>query len=62
VTGAHALIGKTGEVIDGLDPSGSIKVNGEIWNAESIAGMISKGEKVMIKEMKNLKLYVEKIK
>jgi membrane-bound serine protease (ClpP class) len=61
VTGAHVLIGKTGEVLEGLDPTGSIKVNGEIWNAESLTGMISKGEKVMIKEMKNLKLYVEKI-
>jgi membrane-bound serine protease (ClpP class) len=59
VTGAHVLIGKTGEVLEGLAPSGSIKVNGEIWNAESLTGMIGKGEKVIIKEMKNLKLFVE---
>jgi membrane-bound serine protease (ClpP class) len=61
VTGAHVLIGKTGEVIEGLDPTGSIRVQGEIWNAESIAGMISKGEKVIIKNIKNLKLFVEPI-
>jgi membrane-bound serine protease (ClpP class) len=61
VTGVEALIGDTGEVIDLLDPSGAIKVNGEIWNAESLTGMIGKGEKVRIKEMKNLILYVEPI-
>ena len=61
VTGLEALIGDTGEVIDLLDPSGSIKVNGEIWNAESLTGTITKGEKVRIMEMKNLKLYVEAI-
>jgi membrane-bound serine protease (ClpP class) len=61
VTGPKALIGDTGEVIDPLDPTGTIKVRGETWNAESLAGVIGKGEKVRIKEMKNLKLYVEPI-
>lgn len=61
VTGVEALIGDTGEVMDLLDPAGTVKVQGEIWNAESLSGMIGKGEKVRIKEMKNLKLYVEPI-
>ncbi len=61
VTGLEALIGGTGEVMDMLAPTGTVKVQGEIWNAESIAGNISKGEKVRITEMKNLKLYVEPI-
>ncbi|HEX7902896.1 MAG TPA: nodulation protein NfeD [Chitinophagaceae bacterium] len=61
VTGLTALIGDTGEVIHELDPSGTVKVNGETWNAESLAGPIGKGEKVRIKEMKNLTLYVERI-
>ena len=59
VTGMEAMIGETGEVIDLLDPAGTVKVQGEIWNAESISGVIGRGEKVRIKEMKNLKLYVE---
>lgn len=59
VTGLAALTGATGEVINELAPSGTVKVNGETWNAESLAGLIGKGEKVRIKEMKNLKLYVE---
>ena len=61
VTGVQALIGATGEVTDNLAPSGTVKVNGEIWNAESLEGTITKGEKVIIKEMKNLKVYVEAI-
>jgi len=44
-----------------LAPTGTIKVLGEIWNAESIAGNIPAGEKVRIKEMKNMKLFVEPI-
>ncbi|MDP4265581.1 MAG: nodulation protein NfeD [Bacteroidota bacterium] len=61
VTGPEALTGLIGEVIDELNPSGAIKVNGETWNAESLAGMIARGEKVKIKEIRNLKLYVERI-
>jgi len=61
VTGIEGLVGKIGEVMEILSPTGIIKVQGEIWNAESLAGTIDKGEKVRIKEMKNLKLFVEKI-
>jgi membrane-bound serine protease (ClpP class) len=61
VTGLEALTGYTGEVIEGLDPLGTVKVNGETWNAESLTGRIGKGEKVRIIEMKNLKLYVEPV-
>jgi membrane-bound serine protease (ClpP class) len=50
-----------GEVMETLSPLGTVKVQGEIWNAESLAGIIDRGEKVRIKEMKNLKLFVEKI-
>ena len=48
-------------MMETLSPTGIIKVQGEIWNAESLAGTIDKGEKVRIREMKNLKLFVEKI-
>ena len=61
VTGIEALTGDIGEVVETLSPTGTIKVQGEIWNAESLGGTIDKGEKVRIKEMKNLKLFVEKI-
>ena len=61
VTGIEGLMGGTGEVMETLSPIGIIKVQGEIWNAESLSGTINKGEKVKIKEMKNLKFFVEKI-
>jgi membrane-bound serine protease (ClpP class) len=58
-TGLEALIGDTGEVVEMLAPAGTVLVQGEIWNAESLSGHINTGEKVRIKAMKNLKLYVE---
>lgn len=59
VTGAEGMLGYTGEVLDLLNPTGTVMVQGEIWNAESLSGEIGKGEKIVVKEMKNLKLYVE---
>ena len=59
VTGAEGLTGVIGEVTEMLSPTGTVMVQGEIWNAESLTGNIGKGEKVWVKEMKNLKLYVE---
>lgn len=61
VSGLEAMIGDTGETLDILNPAGSVRVNGEIWSAESITGVIDKGKKVKIKELKNLKLFVEPI-
>ncbi len=61
VTGIEGLIGERGEVSTTLDPNGTVMVKGEIWNAESLAGKINKGEKVIVRQMKNLKLYVESI-
>ena len=61
VTGAEGMIGATGEVIEMLSPTGTVKVQGEIWNAESIAGNINAGEKVSITAIKNMKLFVEPI-
>ena len=61
VTGIEGLVGEIGEVMETLSPTGIVKVQGEIWNAESLSGTIDKGEKVIIKEMNGLKLFVEKI-
>jgi membrane-bound serine protease (ClpP class) len=61
VSGQEAMIGITGEVLDILNPAGTVRVNGEVWNAESIAGVIDKGKMVKVKELKNLKLFVEPI-
>lgn len=61
VTGKEALPGEVGEVLESLQPNGSILVHGEIWQAESVAGNIDKGEKVRVTGMKNFKLFVDRI-
>ncbi len=60
VIGMQTFIGKIGEVINTLDPKGIVKVNDEIWNAESLSEKIAEGEKIIVREIKNLTLYVEK--
>src|SRR5450631_593672 len=60
-TGAHAMIGSKGEAINLFDPDGMIKINGEMWNAISLSGKISAGENVIVKEIKDLTLYVERV-
>ncbi len=60
-SGREALKDTVGVAMDALSPTGIIMVDGEIWNAESISGDIQKGEKVRVREMRDLKLYVEKM-
>ncbi len=60
-TGLEAMTGLTGIAMDPLEPDGRVRVQGEIWNASSIAGNINKGEAVRINTIKKLILYVEKV-
>ncbi|MCL5028903.1 MAG: nodulation protein NfeD [Bacteroidetes bacterium] len=59
-TGTEGLINEIGEAISDLDPNGRIKVHGEIWNAESIEGKISNGNKIIVIGVSNLKLQIKK--
>lgn len=59
VIGIESMLGEIAETIDDLNPTGKVRMQGEIWNAISVSGNISKGEKVRVKEVKNLTLYVE---
>jgi len=61
VSGSSALIGKTAETINSLDLFGQVRFMGETWNAVSLAGKINENEKVIIKEIKGLTLYVQPI-
>lgn len=61
LTGPGTLAGDTAEVMQPLSPAGTVKVHGELWKAESVAGNIPAGERVRIIEMKKLTLYVEPI-
>jgi membrane-bound serine protease (ClpP class) len=61
VTGIQGLVGQIGTAIDLLDPVGDVRVQGEIWKAESISGKIEAGDKIKVTAMKELKLFVERI-
>ncbi len=60
-TGIEGIIGEIGDAISDLEPEGQIRVHGEVWNAESLDGNLSKGTKVKITRVSNLKLIVRKI-
>jgi membrane-bound serine protease (ClpP class) len=61
VTGVESMMGETGEAKEELNPSGMILLNGELWQAESMSGIIQKGEKVRVKNMQGFKLFVERV-
>ena len=60
LTGSEALIGKVGVAFTDLKPKGEVRVEGEIWRAESLSGDIAKDEQVTVKELKGLVVLVEK--
>jgi membrane-bound serine protease (ClpP class) len=57
-TGAEGLIGSTAEVIEACDPTGRVRLRGEIWHARcsSPAGV---GERVTVAGVDGLTLEVE---
>ncbi|HEX5653044.1 MAG TPA: nodulation protein NfeD [Chitinophagaceae bacterium] len=61
VTGLDGLVGDIGETLDELAPLGLVRIQGETWNAESLSGTIQQGAKVRVKEMRNMKLFVEPV-
>jgi membrane-bound serine protease (ClpP class) len=61
VTGVEGMIGEVGEAMASLEPGGLIRVHGELWQAESVSGNIGQGQKVRVKAIQNLTLYVEPV-
>ncbi len=59
VTGIEGMVGEVGETLARLEPSGMVRVHGELWKAESVSGSIDKGQKIKVTAIKNLTLYVE---
>jgi membrane-bound serine protease (ClpP class) len=58
VTGAEALIGRTGVVRSRLDPTGMVYLNGELWEATTSYGPIDVGERVTVTAIDGLRLTV----
>lgn len=57
-SGKEGLIGSEAEAITNLNPEGKVFCHGEIWNAECSEG-VKKKDKLIVKEVKGLKLIVE---
>ncbi len=60
VTGAEAMTGLEGEVIEPLTPVGVIRTKGEYWKAKSVGENIAVGEEVEILKVDGLKLMVKR--
>jgi membrane-bound serine protease (ClpP class) len=61
VTGIEGFLNETGKTCEVLDPSGTVMVHGEIWNAISISGRIEAGQAIRIKSMKDFVLHVTQV-
>ena len=60
VTGVEGIIGETGEALTNLTPEGQVRVHGEIWNATSIGGTITRGTRVSVKQIHGIRLTVDR--
>ena len=59
-SGKEGMIGTEGIATTHLNPSGTVRIMGELWNAESIEGEIKKNSKIVIAEIHGLLLKVKK--
>jgi membrane-bound serine protease (ClpP class) len=62
VTGREGMLGLTGVAVETLDPTGRVRIKGELWNAETIDNKVEKGEKIVVENIDGLNLLVRKIK
>ena len=60
VTGVEGIVGESGEAISDLNPDGQVRIHGEIWSATSAEGKIKSGSRVVVEQIKNLRLTVRK--
>jgi membrane-bound serine protease (ClpP class) len=57
--GPEQLIGKTGVTISGLAPRGEVKIEGQIWRAETLGDRVRQGETVEVVSREGLILRVK---
>jgi membrane protein implicated in regulation of membrane protease activity len=57
-TGAETMIGKRAEVVSRLHPNGQVRLDGELWEAKSMADA-DVGETVIVRALDGLTLVVE---
>lgn len=59
ISGVDGMIGEMGETLSELNPFGSVRVHGEIWNAKTLGEIIQVGQKIRVTAVQNLTLQVE---
>lgn len=62
-TNVDAMIGAEATVVDAIPEaagSGTVRINGELWTARSLAGPLAAGELAVIERVEGLKLYVRR--
>ena len=59
-TGREGLVGAVGVARSQLGPEGTVLVQGEIWTAESVDGVIPAGSRVRVTQVDGLRLRVKK--
>jgi membrane-bound ClpP family serine protease len=52
------LVGTTGVAMTPLTPTGTVRVNGESWSAESLDGEISQGAQIQVTALRGIRLEV----
>jgi membrane-bound ClpP family serine protease len=60
ITGREAMIGRCGQALTPLDPAGTVRIDGETWQAENCGTAINTGEEIEIVSLKGLTLTVKK--
>lgn len=60
VTGPQALIGRVGIALTNLEPSGRVRVDGEVWSAVAQYGAVRVGEEVEVADVEGVTLYVRR--
>jgi len=59
-TGREGLVGAVGVARTQLGPEGTVFVQGEIWSAESLDGVIPAGARVRVARIQGLRLQVKR--
>ncbi|HBB65859.1 MAG TPA: hypothetical protein DCZ93_00875 [Elusimicrobia bacterium] len=61
VTGVESLAGKKGLAKTALSPGGTVLVEGELWEAESVSGNLPAGAAVLVESVQGFKIKVRGI-
>jgi len=62
VGGLASMVGSRGTVVAPLNPRGTVRVQGELWEAVASKGNIAAGEEIVVVGQKRLRLTVERVK